>query len=307
MRPLVILNPKSGGGQPAATLAELRRIVSRALGTCEFRETTRPGHATELARGAADEGFDAVIGVGGDGTLSEVTAGVFQAGATLPVGIIGQGTGGDFRKSLGIEHRLDAYLAVIRAGATRHIDMGHATFEGHDGKKQERTFLNILSVGMGGLVDQYVAQSSRMLGGKAAYFGASLKALLNVRLGRLRCTVVHEGHSETRELSSYMLAVCNGRFFGGGMHVAPMAKLEDGLFEVVALNATSKLDFALRSGRIYDGKHLGDATHFRCSSLELELLNRDAAPHYLIDLDGEPAGRLNLSLRALPRAVRVFA
>jgi diacylglycerol kinase (ATP) len=222
------------------------------------------------------------------------------------LGIIGQGTGGDFRKTIGIEHRLDRYVDAIASGKQRPLDVGKFT----GGGKTGHYFVNILSVGMGGLVDRYVAEAPRIFGGKAAYFGASLKALLNARLGNVRCTVKSaDGKREEEHLiRSFMIAICNGRFFGGGMKVAPMAEVDDGAFEIVALGATSKLGFAMSSNSIYSGGHIGQAgtVHLRGSSVKLELVNSDdraVQKVYLLDVDGEPMGGLPLEIECVPKAL----
>jgi diacylglycerol kinase family enzyme len=151
-------------------------------------------------------------------------------------------------------------------------------------------------------VDEYVAGASRMLGGKAAYFGASARALLAVQKGRLRCELSLAGKADTHVLHTYMLAICNGRWFGAGMHVAPMADPSDGVFELIALESTSKLAFALRSSRIYSAKHLDTATHLRCDKIRVTLENEDAGP-FLLDVDGEPLGALPLDVELLRGAV----
>ncbi len=158
---------------------------------------------------------------------------------------------------------------------------------------------------MGGLVDQYVADAPRFLGGKAAYFGASLKALVNARLGNVRCKVTNDGKTEIRDVKTYMIAICNGRFFGGGMKVAPMAEIDDGKLEIVALGATSKIGFAMTSRAIYDGSHIGAAgnVHFRAEKIELDLANDDARSAFLLDVDGEPMGSLPLAVELVPKAL----
>jgi YegS/Rv2252/BmrU family lipid kinase len=311
MTPFLVVNPRSGGGATGRTFAAMRGTIERALGKVEIAMTERPGHGIDLARQAAIAGHPLVIAVGGDGTIHEVVNGLMQArtggygtkAETVELGIIGQGTGGDFRKSLGLEHRLDRYVEALASGKRRAIDVGK--FFG--GGKTAHYFVNILSVGMGGLVDRYVAQAPRLLGGKAAYFGASLKALLNARLGTVRCTVTSSGKSEEHVIRSFMIAVCNGRFFGGGMKVAPMAELDDGAFEIVALGATSKLGFAMTSGSIYSGEHIQQAgtVHLRGQNVKLELVNDDAKNVFLLDVDGEPMGGLPLEIEVVPRALTV--
>ncbi len=313
MNPLLVVNPKSGGGATGRTFGALRSTIERALGKVDVSMTERPGHGIDLAREAAVAGHPLVIAVGGDGTLHEVVNGLMQARSGgygtkadgTQLGIIGQGTGGDFRKTLGIEHRLDRYVDAIASGKQRQLDVGRFT----GGGKAGHYFVNILSVGMGGLVDRYVAEAPRLLGGKAAYFGASLKALLNARLGNVRCTLTKDGKTEEHVIRSFMIAVCNGKYFGGGMKVAPMAEIDDGAFELVALGATSKIGFAMTSGSIYSGEHIGHAgtIHLRGQKMKLELVNQDAKSVYLLDVDGEPMDGLPLEIEIVPKALTLRA
>jgi diacylglycerol kinase (ATP) len=268
MTPLLVVNPKAGGGKQAP-FAEIRGPIERKLGTVDVVFTEHVGHAAELSEKAASEGRELVIAVGGDGTFSDVANGVIRSAAkTTAVGLIGQGTGGDFRKTLGIEHRLDKYLEAIASGRERPIDVGRATFAGNEGKTTHY-FVNILSAGMGGLVDEYVGKGSRLLGGTAAYFLASTKALIRTQRARLRCIV----DGKPLNLDSYMIAICNGRYFGSGMHVAPMALPDDGKLEVVSMDAPSKVAFAAFSRKIYDGSHLRSANvqHVTCERIEIDL------------------------------------
>jgi diacylglycerol kinase (ATP) len=307
VKPLLVVNPSSGGGATGRTFASMRSTIERALGPVEVAMTERSGHGIDLSREGAAAGHPLVVAVGGDGTFHEVVNGVMQAKAArsgeddVHVGLIGQGTGGDFRKTLGIEHRLDRYLEALKSGRERPLDVGKFT----GGGKAEHYFVNILSVGMGGLVDSYVRDAPRALGGKAAYFGASLKALVNARLGNVKCAVTKDGETEEHAIRSYMIAVCNGRFFGGGMKVAPMAEIDDGAFEIVALGATSKLGFALTSSSIYSGKHIGHAgtVHLRAQKIALDLANEEARRVFLSDVDGEPMGSLPMTIEVVPKAL----
>ena len=310
MKPLLVVNPMAGGGATGRTFASMRETIERVLGPVDVAMTERGGHGIELAREGAIAGRSLVIAVGGDGTLHEVVNGLMQARAGkngspgaegTRIGLIGQGTGGDFRKTLGLEHRLDKYLEALSSGRERALDVGKFT----GGGKTDHYFVNILSPGMGGLVDRYVADASRMLGGTAAYFGASLRALVNARLGNVKATVTYEGKTEEHKIRSFMIAICNGRYFGSGMHVAPMAKVDDGVLELVALGATSKLGFAMTSRGIYSGAHIGQAgtVHLRGERIVLDLANEDARDVFLLDVDGEPMGGLPLTVEVVPQAL----
>ena len=309
MNPLLVVNPTSGGGATGRTFGAMKDTIERALGPVDVAMTTHAGHGIDLAREGAVAGAPLVVAVGGDGTLHEVVNGLMQAKAGAygtkadgtQLGLIAQGTGGDFRKTLGLEHRLDKYLDALKSGRTRALDVGKFT----GGGKTGHYFVNILSVGMGGLVDRYVADASRMLGGTAAYFGASLKALINARLGNVKATVTSDGHTETHQLRSFMIAICNGRYFGSGMKVAPMADVADGVLDLVALGSTSKLGFAMNSRGIYTGAHIGQAgtVHLRGQKIVLDLANEDARSVFLLDVDGEPMGGLPLEIEIVPKAL----
>src|SRR4029077_14082919 len=98
-----------GGGKSPA-FSDLRPTIERRLGPIDTAFTERPGHASTLAARAAAEGREIIVAVGGDGTISDVASGILESGKPARLGIVGQGTGGDFRKTLGLEHRLDRYL-----------------------------------------------------------------------------------------------------------------------------------------------------------------------------------------------------
>jgi diacylglycerol kinase (ATP) len=304
-RPFVIVNPRSGGGRAGRTFSDVKVVLERRLGPVDVAFTARPGHAIELAREAARGGADVVVAVGGDGTLHEVANGVLDAGTGASVGYVGQGTGGDFRRSLGLDHRLDAYVDAIASGSLRRVDAGRLHYRAPGGETRTRWFVNIVSAGMGGLVDRYVAQTSKAFGGTAAYLWASTRALAACRRGRLRCRVSLERESHDRSVETFMLAVCNCRYFGGGMHVAPMAQLDDGRFEVVSMDAPSKLAFAAFSRRIYDGTHLTapGVQHFACDRIAIDIENERAREVFLLDVDGEPLGGLPLEVEVVPKAL----
>lgn len=312
-RPLLVVNPNAGGGKAKKVFPEIQPIVERALGAVDVAFTERGGHGIELARRGADEGRPLVVAVGGDGTMNEVVNGVLNAGADArartAVGFIGQGTGGDFRRTLGIEHRLDRYLEALASGKTRSVDAGKVRYVGTDGKEAERWFVNILSAGMGGLVDRYVADASRLLGPTAAYYGASLRALATIERGRLAASITADGETRDETIATYMIAVCNGRFFGSGMQIAPMAAVDDGKLEVIAIGG-NKLALLGLSRAVYSGEHLGRAgtRHFACQRIALTLENAaDAADTFLIDCDGEPIGGLPLSIEVVPGALTLRA
>lgn len=310
---LAIINPKSGGGRTGQALGDLRRVMDNALGPVDVALTERPRHATEIARDAALDGRETVIAVGGDGSIHEVVNGLMQArerGAKgTRLGVVGQGTGGDFRKTLGLEHRLDRYLAAIAGGCTKRIDVGRFDYTTNEGGPGKAWFVNILSAGMGGLVDRYVHEmGAGWLGGKAAYFAASARGLIESELGELRVIATLAGRTEEVELVSRQISICNGKFFGSGMMVGPMAEPDDGIFEVVDLGPSSKLGFLTFSRKIYDGSHMRhpNVRHLRGDHVRVELKNARVRDKFLLDVDGEQLGKLPIDVTVERGAIEVL-
>ena len=316
MEPLLVVNPATGHRRETRSLDAVLAAAERALGGVEVAYTGRPGHAIEIARAAALAGRDPIVAVGGDGTLNEVVNGVMQAREAAPgspparVGLIGRGTGGDFGRSLDIDHRLDSYLSALASGRERAVDLLRATFTGNDGRPARRYVVNVLSAGAGGLVDRYVAGLPRALGGRAAYLLASLRALAVCPRARLLMrTTDAAGAVAERELAAYLVCVCNGRVFGGGMRVAPMADPGDGLLEVVVAATDTKWGLVRALPKVYAGTHLGvpGVEHLSATRVELELLDGEAAGRFLLDVDGDPLGRLPVALEVVPGALTMLA
>jgi diacylglycerol kinase family enzyme len=225
------------------------------------------------------------------------------------VGIVGQGTGGDFRRSLGIEHRLDRYLEAIASGKERRVDAGRATFEvPGTGATAQRWFVNVLSAGLGGLVDKFVEAKSS-LPPTLKYAVASARAIAKSEPASLVITTTLDGERTERRIDAWMLAVCNGTSFGSGMRVAPRAALDDGRFDVVALSGKTRFGVALAGRAMYSGAHLGreDYTHFLCDKVEITLAPGAQGRPFLLDVDGEPLGAVPLRIEVAPGALRLRA
>jgi diacylglycerol kinase family enzyme len=336
-RPLVIANPAAGGGRTGRSLSQLLDAIRGAVGDLDVAETERRGDATELAAAAARDRRRLVVGLGGDGTLDEIVNGLLGApaaavpgsraggakagapgpdAAALPaVGIVGTGTGGDFGRSLGIPHELDAYLSALAGGTERTVDVGWARFPDLDGMLVERYWLNVLSAGIGGLVDRYTAAAPAFLGGRLAYAQATIRAIFTCRRLKLVCRyVTPEGEQRDVPLDAHAVAVCNGRTFGGGMNIAPMADLDDGLLEVVAFQTKTRWRLVGRFRTVYAGTHLLEpgVEHFTCRELELRPAGPPAGRRprsglFPLDVDGDALGDVPVAAGVARAALRVRA
>ena len=325
--PLLIVNPACGSRRVSRGIPRALERVEEVLGDVAIRFTARRGHARDLARQGVEEGYSLVVAMGGDGTLSEVVNGVLQASRTgvqgraeavpgpgpaapdVAVGIINLGTGGDFRRSLGIGGGIEQCLAALASGSERLVDVGRARFSDREGAPAEQYFVNVLSAGLGGLVDRYIEGMPTFLGGRAGYFLASLQAVAVSREQPVRARITWLDQTQEEVIPAYLVAVCNGRWFGGGMDVAPMALPDDGRLEVITVTARSKPYLANRVRGVYAGRHLEEPTvhHFPCGKIELWLDDERASRRFLLDVDGEALGSLPLEIEVLPRLLRVRA
>jgi diacylglycerol kinase (ATP) len=310
--PLLIVNPACGARSAARGLPRVLDMVEQVLGDVVIRYTAHRGHARELAFEAAREGYPLIVAVGGDGTFSEVANGVLAATGLAvgpAVGLINVGTGGDFRRSLGIDEGFERCIAALASGRERVIDVGQASFRGPDGGLVEHYFVNVLSAGLGGWVDRYIDTMPAFLGGRIGYYLAALRAVIVSKEQPLLARIAWQEEWREEIIPAYLVAICNGRWFGGGMDVAPMALPDDGRLEVVTITAPNKPYLADRVRGVYTGRHLEEPTvhHFPCQRIELRLDDEGAERHFLLDVDGEALGSLPLVVQVAPRRLRVRA
>ena len=210
--------------------------------------------------------------------------------------------GGDFRRSLELlSQDLDRAVEGLLEGQTKPLDLGLLSAVDFSGHPTQKLFVNIASFGLGGLVDQVVNRGPKWLGGRAAFALGTLRALLAYRDAAVRVRVDGQDFLEDRIIN---VAVANGRYFGGGMMIAPQAELDDGELDVVALTMTRLQSVALTRA-IYNGTHLRrpGVFHTRGRTIEAEpVSDRD---EILIDLDGETPGKLPLTIKVLPGALQL--
>lgn len=310
MRPLLIVNPHAAGPRARRATARLGPQVRAALGPYDLVRTERRGHAEEIAQEAVADGRELVVSVGGDGTLSEVVNGVLTGSGGrargTAVGFLPQGTGGDFRRSMGLRDT-QACLRALASGATRRLDVGLLEYTDADGSRRRRYVVNIVSAGLGGLVDRYVVEAPQVLGGTLAYYLAAVRAVADAPQARVRCRVISAGREEWREFESRVIAVCNGAYFGSGMRMAPGARMDDGCLEVVSIGTRTRLETLVKSPSIYLGRHLvfKAVQTFRCHAIEARV---DVPPErFPLDVDGEAIGYPPFAVRVVPAALLLRA
>lgn len=307
--PLVIVNPTSAHGATREAWPGMASDLGRHFGPFAVAFTAGAGDAAVIAEREARAGRPLVIACGGDGTVSEVVNGILRSGADAELGVLPSGTGGDFRRTLGVPTRPADAARALREGAARRVDVGRVTFEGEAGGRESRYFLNVASFGMGGDVIRRVkrqtwlgASGPRLLGGRLSFAAAAAQSALVFERPAARVSL--DGGAES-QISVTNFAVANARFFGGGMKIAPEAKLDDGLFDVVAVGDLGALAIFKHSYRLYLGTHLGLRDVRHALARRVSARPADSGAGVSLEVDGELVGRLPAEFEILPRALRV--
>ena len=233
---------------------------------------------------------------------------MLKAGGQTQLGVLSAGAGSDFVRSLGVGPGLRTMIDVLASGRVRRLDAGRLTYVADDGSAAVRHFVNIASLGLSGPVARAVngAKQRGRPAGSMIFLYHTLAQLVRYRAQGVR---VRFDDAETIETRVALVAVANGRYFGGGMMIAPDAELDDGLFEVVVIRAASKLELIAVLRRLYAGGHRGHplVTIRRARAVSVEPLADPRAGDVLLDIDGESPGRIPASFEQLPGALMVRA
>ncbi|HYE64938.1 MAG TPA: diacylglycerol kinase family protein [Pyrinomonadaceae bacterium] len=311
MLPLVIVNPSSAGGATRQCWPGLASDLRTHFGPFNCSFTEKPGDGRLLAARGAREGRRLIIACGGDGTISEVANGILESGEDVELGVLPSGTGGDFRRTLGIPARTSSAARVLRTGRSRRMDVGRVSYLNGLGERESRYFLGVASFGMSGDVIERVKAnglkglpkaSPRWLSGRLSYALAAFQTTLSL----INTEVwIRLDDGPERRLTVANLCVANARYFGGGMKIAPKAKLNDGRFDVVTIGDLSALEILANAPQLYLGTHLGmqQVHHTHAERIVARPVETDE--EVALEADGELVGHLPATFETLPRALRV--
>jgi len=308
---LVIINPSSASGSTGESWPAVASDLRSEFGAFQTAFTKVRGDAASIAADAARKGTKLIIACGGDGTISEVANGILSSGKDAELGILPSGTGGDFRRSLEIPSHTRAAARILREGRTRRIDAGRISFVSHDGAEAMRYFVGVASCGMSTKVIERVkaggpgwlpTSTPKWLGGRISFGASLLHTALRTEPTRL---LVQLDDARERQLLVTNLCVANARYFGGGMKIAPEAKLTDGKFDVVRVGDLGAIKIFTSAPRVYSGSHLSmsEVSHGLARKVTVRPAERDAQID--LEVDGELPGRLPATFQIIPVALRV--
>ena len=306
-RIFVVVNPTSADGEVGERWDEVSEMLRARFGTFGWRMTERQGHATALTTQALDEGYDTIITMGGDGTINETVNGFFRDGKAIlegaTLGLLPMGTGGDFKRTLGLSGDLDEAATCIRRGYALPADVGRLTFVNHEGEPDQRYFINIASCGISGLVDKMVNESSKVLGGKLTFMLTTLRAWQEYEAPTLELAIDDDINARVSVVS---VAVANGRFFGGGMKIAPGAQLDDGYLDIVIIRKMDLRQLVPIAYRVYEGRLFESPAVSHLQAKKITATPVDPNEVVLLDVDGEAPGRLPATFEVMEGAIRIL-
>jgi len=309
MLPLVIANPKSAAGSTREKWSAIASDLRTHFGPFTVAFTKGPGDGIEIAQRAAESGRTFIIACGGDGTINEVANGILRSGNDVELGVFPSGTGGDFRRTLGMPQEEREAARALRNGETKRIDVGKVTFVSHDDETAERYFLNVTSFGLAASIIERVKGSTSLswlphdgVRGRASFALSTLQEVIAIGATTVRVKIDEKAE---RTLQTVNFCVANARFFGGGMKIAPDAKLDDGFLDVINIGDIRTAKIILNAYTLYRGTHLDlpEVKDTLAKRIEARPANADQEIH--IEIDGELPGKLPAIYEVVPGALRV--
>lgn len=295
MKILLIHNPQAGGGRGRKSLSGIEDRLRAGGCDPDILLTRHPGHGIDLAREADLSRYAGVVASGGDGTAFEVVTGYFRNPCIgkPPLGLIPCGTGNAFVRDMGImgpdwEKAVD----IILGGRLKAVDVSRFTTQG-----EIYHSLNILGVGFVSDVSETAARLKFI--GNNAYLIGTFYHLVSLRFHPLKITF--DGRTES--IDALFATVSNSRYTGTTFLMAPLAKLDDGLLDLVAVTRISRLRILRLFKTIFTGEHIREPEVIYHQAKKV--LIETSRPRVL-NVDGEVMGRTPVEIECLPGALQVF-
>jgi len=305
VKTIVIVNPQAGNGRTEKIWPNIESALEKSIGSFEVLQTTCRGDATDLSRKILKEDAARIVAVGGDGHLNEVLNGFIEndlpVNAESRLSFVMTGTGCDFQRSLGISSKWQNAVAELKDAKVRKIDVGKVTYTAVDKTQKIRYFDNIASFGLSGAVD-HCLEHSRLrdyLGGSPLFLWATIKTVFTHPNQGIRFRI-DDGPEE--EICSRLGLLANGRYFGGAMHAAPEAELDDGLLDLLMLKEISVAKFLWHLPKIYKGTHLKIPEIF---FQKVRKFTAESSEQVILDIDGESPGYLAATFEVLPKILNL--
>lgn len=282
-----VINPTAGLGRARGIW---QRLVAKHPELAQDAHITqKPGEGEALAAMAVSQGYDAVVAVGGDGTLHEVLNGALQSTSAPLIGLIPAGTGNDFARGVSLPRDPEQALSLSRNGHVHEIDIGLVN---------GRAFINVAGFGFDAAVAQEVAaRTGKGAAGAIPYLLAVFNQLKRFRPKEL--TIRADG--ELYKAPVLFGAVGNGSTYGGGMRICPHARVDDGALDLCIGGDLGRVETILNLAKVFRGTHL---SHPKCTYRKARHVVVEGDPSILVHADGQLIGRLPVTFEVRAKKIR---
>jgi diacylglycerol kinase (ATP) len=300
-----VVNPNAGKGQCGKSFDSIVQPLIYKWKTSKIliEKTTGKNEATSIAKTMADNGFEVIVSVGGDGTNNEVLNGILQSKNQPILGVLPLGRGSDFVKSINMFSMTpQEQLKIIEEGYIVDCDIGEVKSTFKDGMKS-RFFLNESSFGVSGAIMKSVNNSPVIINSDFTYFFHSIyTSFFKYSNAKIKYSIKkNEETIQEKEMNTYLVSVNIGEYFGSGMHVSPNSVINDGLFDICLGNDINKLEIVAISDSIYKGTHYSNPKMTSVSCTEMNIF--ESEPNVSIECDGELHGELPAIFKIHPRKI----
>lgn len=299
----VIRNPVAGGATAMRRWRDLEVALGERFADLRIATTAGEGDGLRLARSFAEQDFDLIVAAGGDGTIGEVAGGIaLSGGPDVAMALAPLGTGSDFARNFRLPDDPAALVERFASAPVTRIDLAVARPAGARSRgRGERIFANVASVGVSAPIVQAVnmARHGRILSGSLRFFFHSVREILRYRPVGLR--VIADGR-EVFSGNVLVVAVANGAWFGGGMHVMPAARLDDGLLHLGIMPAKNRVEGLKILPKLYSARHVDDEKLIFASARRVLIEPLDARG-FMGEADGEVLWRDGIEVEVLPGAL----
>jgi len=283
-----IINPAAGNGEAKNTINLIHSKLEDTGLEYSISISGFVGDVERISVEAVENGYTDIVAVGGDGTVLEAFNGLFNKNVNL--GLIPAGTGNDFVKMININKNFEEAIDKIIEGNTKIIDIGVVN---------DTHFLNVVGMGIDGEIVKKTEQVKKIIKGSPAYIYSTFSTLINYKCKNVRIEI--DGEVYNRKV--YLVAVGNGKYFGGGMMVTPGAELDSENFEIVIINEMTRSKFAILFRKVFSGNHVYEDPVEVFYGKNVNITSEDPL---MVNADGNIIGESIANIHILPKAQKVI-
>lgn len=268
---LFIVNPEAGGGRAGKLIPIIEERLKNSGQIYQIKTTSGPTHATEIARTNVDK-YQIIVAVGGDGTINEVARPLIEERKGI-LGIIPAGTGNDLSLSLGIPKDVNKALdLILEEGNTRNIDV--CSLNG-------MPYLNIATIGFDAKVVKMTNTIKKYIKSELSYVISVILNLLSFRKTKIELII----DGQAQQVDSFLLAIGNGRTYGGGIPIMPKAEMDNGYLEICSVKDASNLKVLLLFPSIFKEEHVKHTKYVKIQRAKEVIAT--TSQDMILNIDGE--------------------